>query len=64
MFRLSEIMTEKGITSKELSEKTGIPLGTINEYRGARKKEPSLSRGLQIADALGIDPHYLIGKES
>lgn len=64
MFRLSEIMTEKGITSKELSEKTGIPLGTINEYRGARRKEPSLSRGLQIADALGIDPRDLIDNES
>lgn len=59
MFRLSEILSEMGITSKELSEKTGIPVTTIYEYRSARKKEPSLSRGLLIADALGIDPHDL-----
>ena len=38
MFRLSGILTEKGVTSKELSEKTGIPISTIHEYRGARKK--------------------------
>ena len=48
MFRLSEIMTEKGITSKELSEKTGIPLGTINEYRGARKKSRHCLGGCRL----------------
>ena len=63
MFRLTEIMKEKNVTTQELSEKTGIPKTTINEYRGARKKEPSLSRGLLIADALGIDPHELFDSD-
>lgn len=62
MFMLREICNEKGITSKELAEKTGIPKQTIDEYR-TRRKEPSLSRGLKIADALGIDPHELIKGE-
>ena len=57
---LSEIMKEKGMTSQQLSDLTGISKRTIEEYRGSRKKEPSLSNGLKIADALGIDPHELL----
>lgn len=59
---LDQIMKEKKITSKALAEKTGIPKRTIDDYRGSRKKEPSLSRGLKIADALGVDPRKLIEK--
>ena len=62
MFILREICKEKEVTSAYLSEKTGIPLSTINEYR-TRRKEPSLSNGLKIADALGIDPHLLISED-
>lgn len=61
--RLTEIMQDRGVTSENLAELTGIPKTTISEYRSARKKEPSLSRGLKIADALGIDPHELIKDE-
>lgn len=61
--RLTEIMQERGVTSENLAKLTGIPKTTINEYRSSRKKEPSLSRGLKIADALGIDPHDLIKEE-
>lgn len=57
---LADIMKEKGITSQELSEKTGIPKRTIDEYRGSRKKEPSLSKALKIADALNVNPRELI----
>lgn len=59
-FELSAIMKEKGITTAELSAKTGIKTTAINEYRGARKKEPTLYRGLLIADALGVSPWDLI----
>ena len=59
---LNKIMKEKKMTSQELSEKTGIPKRTIDDYRSARKKEPSLSRGLKIADALGVDPRELLNK--
>jgi len=63
-FELSAIMKEKGVTTAELSAKTGIKAATINEYRGARKKEPTLYRGLLIADALGVSPWELIkGKD-
>lgn len=59
MLVLREILHEKGITSKQLADMTGISKRTIDEYRGKRRKEPSLSNGLKIADAIGIDPHEL-----
>lgn len=63
MLRISEMMEKKGVTSQTLAEKTGIPKRTIDEYRSARKKEPSFTRGLLIADALGVEPHELLDNE-
>lgn len=62
MFILKEIMQERNITSQTLADLTGISKRTIDEYRSARRKEPSLSNGLKIADALNIDPHELLTK--
>lgn len=62
MFILKEICNDKKVTSQELADRTGIPKRTIDEYR-SRRKEPSLSNGLKIADALGVDPHELIKEE-
>lgn len=64
VMNLSEIMKEKGVSTCELSEMTGIKVTAINEYRGSRKKEPSLYRGLLIARALGVDPWKLIKIEN
>jgi transcriptional regulator with XRE-family HTH domain len=64
MFILKEIMEEKKITSQALADKTGISKRTIDEYRGARRKEPSLSNGLKIAQALGVDPRELIKEDT
>lgn len=62
MFILKEIMQERNITSQALADLTGISKRTIDEYRSARRKEPSLSNGLKIADALKIDPHELLSE--
>jgi len=62
VFILKEIMQERNITSQALADLTGISKRTIDEYRSARRKEPSLSNGLKIADALNIDPHELLTK--
>lgn len=58
VMRIAEICKEKGMTSKQLAELSGIPLNTLNQYRQGLR-EPSLSRGLKLADALGVDPHEL-----
>ena len=63
MFALGKIMKEKNITTQELAEKTGITKQTLDQYRSGRRKEPSFSNGLKIADALGVDPHELIAKD-
>lgn len=63
MFILREICKEKKVTSQELADKTGISKRTIDEYR-QRRKEPSLSNGIKLADALGVSPRDLIKKES
>lgn len=56
---LDEVMKSLNVTSKALAEKTGISQRTIEAYRIGRR-EPSLSAGLKIADALNVDPHRLL----
>ncbi len=57
---LTKTMKEKKITSKKLAEMTGINLRTIEDYRQERI-EPSVKKGLIIANALGVDPYELYG---
>lgn len=59
---LDEVMKELQVTTKTLSERTGIPKQTLDAYRAGRR-EPALSVGLRIADALGVDPHRLVKDE-
>lgn len=58
---LKEICSEKKVTSAFLAEKTGISQRTIEEYRN-RRREPSLSNGIKIASALGIEPSELLSE--
>ena len=60
-FCLKAVMEGKQITSAKLSEITGIPKQTIDAYRSG-KRIPSFTVGMQIADALGVDPHELVGE--
>lgn len=63
VFILKEVMQDLKMTSQKLADKTGISKRTIDEYRSSRRKEPSLSNGLKIADALGIDAHDLFSDD-
>ena len=63
-FILNEIMKAKKVTSQELADITGISKRTIDEYRGSRKKEPSYTNGLKIAQALEVNPYELIKDEA
>ena len=56
---LDDVLKELQVTTKKLSEMTGISQRTLESYRNERR-EPSLSVGLRIADALGVDPHRLV----
>ena len=64
MFILKEILEERNITSQALADKTGIPKQTIDQYRSGRRKEPTFTNGLKIAQALGVDPRELIKEDT
>lgn len=56
-------MKEKGIGNKQLSELSGIPIGTLNKIIYGATSSPSLDNALAIAKALGCTIDELIGKE-
>ena len=58
--RLCVIMEERGISQCELCEKTGIPKSALSQYISGRFK-PKQNRTLQLANALSVDPAWLMG---
>ena len=52
------------LTVKELSAKTGIAKGTLDDYLGVRASMPPADIACKIAAALGVSVEYLVnGKE-
>lgn len=60
--RLSKIMKEKKVTTKELADLTGINIRTLEAYRSNRI-EPNFKTGLAIAKVLKVDPYDLLDEE-
>lgn len=56
---LNQIMSEKDISARILSQRTGIPKQTIDAYRQNRRAF-SLVNALLIADALDVSPYDLV----
>ena len=50
---IQRLKKEKGITTKELSNIAGIPLGTLNKILSGQTKDPKLETLKAIAKALG-----------
>lgn len=64
--RLKTARTDKGITQKELSEKTGISSAMISAYESAGAKagkNPTLNNIYIIANSLGVSIDWLCGSE-
>lgn len=57
--RLNTTLEEKGMTQRELAEKTGMPEGTISRYCSG-KRVPNAMQILTIAKALNVKTDYLI----
>lgn len=53
IFNLKMIMKDRGIGNKTLSEKSGVPLGTLNKIIYGDTANPTLDNMRAIADALG-----------
>jgi transcriptional regulator with XRE-family HTH domain len=55
----------QGLTVKELSAKTGIIKGSLDNYLGARASIPPADVAVKIAQALNVSVEYLVtGKDS
>jgi len=55
----------QGITTKELSARTEIPIATLDCYLGSRATVPSVDAAIKIAQALQVSVEYLvIGEEA
>lgn len=62
--KIRSIMKEKEIGNKQLSELSGIPLGTLNKIIYGETSSPSLDNALAISKALGCTIDDLIGREN
>lgn len=58
--RLSEVMREKHISCRMLSEKTGITKSSVNNYANGSRPIP-LDKLQLMADALGVSASWIIG---
>ena len=55
----------QGVTVKELSARTGIPIATLDCYLGTRANVPSVDSAFKIARALQVSVEYLlVGEET
>ncbi len=59
--KLNNILREKGITAKQVSEQTGIKYGTMLKYSSG-ERTPGIERAKLIAAVLDMDWWKLIDK--
>lgn len=57
---LFELLKERGITAKKLSEDTGISTGNISEWKSGRVS-PSAKKLQVLAEYFGVSTDYLLG---
>jgi len=62
---LKDEMRYQGLTTKELSDRSGVNKRTIDHYLMTNPQEPSVSNAYKIAKALNVSVEYLLtGKEN
>lgn len=63
--RIKSLKKEQGITNQDITDKTGMPLGTISKILCKQTKDPAITSILKIAHALGTTADHLVyGTES
>ena len=61
--KIKELKAKSGLTAKELSTKSGIPLGTLNKLLSGITEEPKLSVAAALCEALGTTLCAVVGNE-
>ena len=59
--KIAAAMQDKSISIRELSEKTGIPKSAVQRYISGETDKIPIDRVKLMAEALGIDPAYIMG---
>lgn len=59
---LFELLKERGITAKKLSDDTGISTGNISEWKSGRVS-PSAKKLQVLSEYFGVSTDYLLGTE-
>ncbi len=57
--RVKELKKQTGVNTKELAERSGVPLGTLNKLLSGQTDKPKLDTLEKIAAALGTTVAYL-----
>ncbi|MBR6922466.1 MAG: helix-turn-helix transcriptional regulator, partial [Clostridia bacterium] len=57
--RVKELKKQTGVNTKELAERSGVPLGTLNKLLSDQTDKPKLDTLEKIAAALGTTVAYL-----
>lgn len=60
--KLTKLKTENGLTTEALSERSGVPKGTINKLLNGETRNPTAQTLKRLASALGCELEYLCGK--
>lgn len=63
-FRVRELLVEAGVSQRQLAELTGLHYVTVNRICVGATTQVSLNTLERIADALGVEPGDLIGREA
>lgn len=56
--KINVLKNKLDITTQELSEKSGVPVGTINKILNGETKNPTMNTLAKIASALGVTTEY------
>lgn len=62
--KLKDLKNRRGMTAGELSEKSGVPLGTLNKLLTGVIEEPKVSTARALAAALGTTLAAMMGEAS
>lgn len=63
MTPIARMLVERGMTKKELAEKSGVPLPTIDQWTRRLRKNPNVYQLYKVAQTLGCHIEDLIEPE-
>ena len=58
--RIKQLKSQKKITNEQLSDMTGIPLGTLSKILAGISDSPKLSNMVAICEALDCSLDYIV----